>query len=146
MLCGLGDVWIFTRSLMFPVVQFSFVYPYPNVSDFAGRPRSEQNSDKNSDHPTVFTRFTRERRDSDQWSEFLGRENSDHGQSFGCFWVGGRQWRSQLCLGNVRIEGVCGTKVPRTCRQRQEVGLWQVVVHHQSEHLPFKVKGDGTHI
>ena len=41
------------------------------------RPRSEQNSDQNSDHPRLR-----------RWSGFLGKENSDHGLSLGCFWIG----------------------------------------------------------
>ena len=34
------------------------------------------------------------------WSEFLGRENSDHGLSFGCFWGRGRRGGSQKHFKN----------------------------------------------
>ena len=57
------------------------------------RPRSEKNSDQNSDHPRLCIYWGKEK--LRPWSEFLGRENSDHGLSFGCFWGRGRRGGSQ---------------------------------------------------
>ena len=73
------------------ITQCSFVYPYPSVSALAGG---------NSDHGPGKTRtktqttpdsaFIGGKEKLRPWSEFLGRENSDHGLSFGCFWGRGR--------------------------------------------------------
>ena len=48
----------------------------------------------NSDHPRLCIYWGNEK--LRPWSEFLGRENSDHGLSFGCFWGRGRRGGSQL--------------------------------------------------
>ena len=74
----------------------SFFYPYPSVSALAGGNSefwSEKNSDQNSDHPRLCIYWGNEK--LRPWSEFLGRENSDHGLSFGCFWGRGRRGGSQ---------------------------------------------------
>ena len=61
------------------------------------RPWSEQNSDQNSeqnsDHPRLCIYWGKEK--LRPWSKSLGRENSDHGLSSGCFWGRGRWGGSQ---------------------------------------------------
>ena len=79
-------------------IQCSLVYPYPSVSALARG---------NSDHGPRKTRtktqtapdsvVTGEKEKLRPWSEFLGRENSDHGLSFGCFWGRGRRGGSHQC-------------------------------------------------
>ena len=76
--------------------QCSFVYPYPSVSALAGGNSDHGpsfNSDQNLDHPRLCIYWEKEK--LRPWSEFLGRENSDHGLSFGCFWGRGRRGGSQ---------------------------------------------------
>ena len=51
----------------------------------------------NSDHPRLCIFLGKEK--LRPWSEFLGRENSDHGLSFGCFWGRGRLGGSRKHYG-----------------------------------------------
>ena len=61
-----------------------WVYPYPRVSDFAGRSSDHGPSKtQTKTQTTPVSLFTRQRRETQTWSKFLGRDNSDHGLNFG---------------------------------------------------------------
>ena len=98
------------------IFQGSFVYPYPSVSALAGG---------NSDHGPRKTRTKTqttpdsgsigERRKLRPWSEFLGRENSDHGLSFGRFWGRGDEGALNFCFCYCDPTGICIPKLFMRC-------------------------------
>ena len=67
-----------------PINHCSLIYPYPSISDLVGG-ISDHGFSRTKTQTTPNTVFTRDKRKLRPWSEFLGRENSDHGLSLGYF-------------------------------------------------------------
>ena len=99
----------------------SFVYPYPSVSGFAGRSsdhgRSKTRTKTQTTPDSVFIGGKEKLRPC---SKFLGRENSDHGLSLGCFWGRGR-WGALKWASCIHINYVIA--VERARQHRNEPNL-----------------------
>ena len=92
-------VWFVSKTQRGINIQRSFVYPYPSVSDLAGGnsdhgPRKTRT--KTQTHARLWIYQGKEK--LRPWSEFLGRGNSDHGLSLGCFWGRDRRGGSQIWM------------------------------------------------